>query len=358
MAGVQEMIKNSDRCISAPAAMSAPAAQEADTDKVRKCISAPAASGLQWPGVVGADIKVRNTFLYVEMQDVDEEVAFLQACRRRNSHSCPLPSLSMEPAPEESPRLPADADSSRNDYFEPEPAMEPAPEQPTAKELGLQLEPSPDQTVAKALGLQVKDTMQRMEAAPNYEVAGHQAGFQELMAMSIAKHHSRGRRADAVVQKAICARTSRRNRGDNNRLWCHVYMNPCMLEPGFDLVQKVIGRTGCNTRAIFESTGTKIRVRGRGSGHIEHRLGREAPVPLMVALAAESDCPEGFSRAVVLTKELLQDTEKRFHGFCAKKGLPVPTMPLFSIGDSSQRSLAILCPADLEGMQVCLQGRI
>jgi len=318
--------------------------QEAEVDKVRKCISAPAASGLQWPGLMGADIKVRNTFLYVEMQDVDEEIAFLQACRRRGCHSCPLPSLSMEPAPEESPRLPAG--TSEQELFEPEPAME----------------PSPEQMAANAFGLQVDESMPGTEvAANNDEAAGEQEGFQELMALAVAKHHSQGRCADAVVGNALCARTSRRDRphrGDSKRLWCHVFINPCMLEPGFDLVKKLIGKNGSNTRGIFESTGTKIRVRGEGSGHIERRLGREAPAPLMVALASESGCTDSFSRAVVLTKELLQDTTKRFHGFCSKRGIPLPTVPLFFLGDTSQRSLAILSSADLEGMKVCLQGRI
>merc|ERR1719272_180919 len=143
------------------------------------------------------------------------------------------------------------------------------------------------------------------------------------MAWAVTKHHSRGQQANASASKAshanskaIGARTSRRSqahRGGSDRLWCHIFIDPCMLVPGFDLVKKVIGRSGCNTRTIFESTGTKVRVRGTGSGHIEHRLGREAPVPLMVALAAESGCAESFSKAFVLTKELLQDTERRFH---------------------------------------------
>lgn len=39
--------------------------------------------------------------------------------------------------------------------------------------------------------------------------------------------------------------------------------------------------------AIYESTGCKVRVRGRGSGHLEQSTQAEAPTPLMLAVTAE-----------------------------------------------------------------------
>lgn len=118
-----------------------------------------------------------------------------------------------------------------------------------------------------------------------------------------------------VEGAASIARGSRRRGSRCNRLWCHVYLDPLMLEPGFDLVKKIIGRSGCNTRKIFEATQTNVRVRGRGSGHKEHHNGREAPVPLMIALAAEHGSSEDFKSAFRMTKQLLHDVSKRFEGF-------------------------------------------
>lgn len=386
MACVQEMMTKFDRCISTRSAMCAISVKEVDNEEVRKCLSAPSAvakslrfrmqslrvpaaaaavkssrsrlQNLRLPAaaaavkvpeppvlqcVVVADFKVVNTFLHVD-DCVDAEIASLQASRRRDCYSCPLPSPSTEAAPEES--LCSPACTSRQEHFVPEPAVESALEQ----------------TGSKAFVSQVEESMPGREAGPDHKEAWEQVktkAFKDLMALVIAKHHSCDRHAVAAVVKAISARTScpnPPNPSNSNRLWCHLYMNQCVLEPGFDFVKKVIGRVGWNTRAIFESTGIEILVRGQGSGHIEPGLGREAPVPLMVSLANESGCAEAFSRAFELTKELLQETVRRFHVFCRKHGLPLPTTPLFFLGDISLRALTILCPADFDGIQVCLQS--
>lgn len=340
--GSTQQIIKLDRCISAPAHMAAILAEDANGDMIKRVTSAPAvvSSVPQWPGVKGADVKIRNTFLHVEMEDADEETAFLQACRRRDTHSCPLFESSLEPAPEQSPRFPT-PDASEQEFSHAEPAAE----------------PSPEQTPAKAVGLQLEESVPPTKAATADAGDGEQETFHELMAWAIAKHHNAHdqpkrtspAKVSQTLSKARKPRGSRRARC-SDRLWCHMFIDPSMLSPGFDLVKKLIGKNGCNTRAIFESTGTKVRIRGTGSGHIEHRLGREAPVPLMVALAAESGCEESFRRAFVLTKELLQETASRFRCFCNKEGLFSTTGPLFSLGDTSRRSLACLGPEDLEGV--------
>ena len=61
-------------------------------------------------------------------------------------------------------------------------------------------------------------------------------------------------------------------------MYSHIQMD------GFDLVPWLIGRRGLNLRKIAEATDSKIRVRGRGSGHLEPEAGKEAPTPLMVAI--------------------------------------------------------------------------
>ena len=51
------------------------------------------------------------------------------------------------------------------------------------------------------------------------------------------------------------------------RLWCHIFLNK--RHDDFDLVPILIGRGGKNTQEISDLTQSKVRARGRGSGHKE-----------------------------------------------------------------------------------------
>lgn len=104
-----------------------------------------------------------------------------------------------------------------------------------------------------------------------------------------------------------------------------------MLIDGFDLVPMLIGRGGQNMRRIFNETGAKLRVRGKGSGHMEIDGEREAPVPLMVAVTSDKTDPTGFKSAIVMVLGHLRSVEKRFHGWCQRTG-HVHEEPCFSIG--------------------------
>jgi hypothetical protein len=119
------------------------------------------------------------------------------------------------------------------------------------------------------------------------------------------------------------------------RLRCHLFLDPIMLDSGFDLVKKIIGRSGCNTFGIFQDTNTKIRVRGKGSGHRENN-GREAPVPLMVALSADHENHEDFRSAYLRTRELLEGVCERFRLHRQRNRKTVPTAKLFWFGDLSE----------------------
>jgi len=93
----------------------------------------------------------------------------------------------------------------------------------------------------------------------------------------------------------------------------------------------IIGRQGCNTRGIAEKTGAKVRVRGKGSGHLESGTGREAPTPLMLVVAAEADNRDGFFEAVRLTLQLLGQVESRYLQHCSWVGIR-PVLPTFTMG--------------------------
>jgi hypothetical protein len=99
------------------------------------------------------------------------------------------------------------------------------------------------------------------------------------------------------------SRAARQSQGA--RLWCHIFITK--PHPQFDLVPMLIGRGGCNMRDIYNATDAKIRVRGRGSGHLEVEGVKEAPVPLMVAVTADGIKPKLFQLAVEMTISKLQE---------------------------------------------------
>jgi len=109
-----------------------------------------------------------------------------------------------------------------------------------------------------------------------------------------------------------------------------------------------IGRGGRNTRSVFDATAAKLRIRGRGSGHLEVDCGngrrKEAPVPLMVAVTANKGDPEGFRKAIEMTLERLKEVWHHYAQFCEQRNLPqpLPTEPVFSFGEISRGSDQLL----------------
>ncbi|CAE8594600.1 unnamed protein product [Polarella glacialis] len=98
----------------------------------------------------------------------------------------------------------------------------------------------------------------------------------------------------------------------------------------FELVPRLIGRQGCNTRFLAEISGGKVRVRGRGSQHLEERGPsgsslREADVPLQITLSTTSE--EGFGRGKKELQTLLDTIASHFARYCRRKGIhPVPEL--------------------------------
>lgn len=85
-------------------------------------------------------------------------------------------------------------------------------------------------------------------------------------------------------------------------------------------------------RAINVATHAKIRIRGRGSGHLEVEGTREAPVPLMVAVTSEGVHKIHFKTAVQMTVDKLNEVQALFKQFCQQRNLqPQTSWPRDSI---------------------------
>jgi len=116
------------------------------------------------------------------------------------------------------------------------------------------------------------------------------------------------------------------------RLWCHILLHK--RHPDFDLVPMLIGRGGKNMKDIFSRTNAKIRVRGRGSGHLEVDRKKEAPVPLMVAVTSNKADAKAFTLAIRMTIDRLKEVAENFESWCSLRQIPNPGA-LFSIGELS-----------------------
>ena len=130
----------------------------------------------------------------------------------------------------------------------------------------------------------------------------------------------------------------------DHRLWAHIILHK--RHANFDLVPILIGRRGRNMRDIYETTWAKLRVRGRGSGHLElvgNKMA-EAPVPLMVAVTTHHTDDRSFRTALELLFTRLEDTSAHYRQFCYERGLPQPTdhEPLFSFGEISNGAETII----------------
>lgn len=126
-----------------------------------------------------------------------------------------------------------------------------------------------------------------------------------------------------------------RGRGGSKRLrlWAHIYLH--MQVDGFDLVPRLIGCGGCNMRRIAEQTGAKLRIRGRGSGHLEVECGNgqkeEARAPLMIAVTTDICDAQAFRSAIAMTLQELRTVEARYKVHCEKMNI-VHEGPCYSIG--------------------------
>ncbi|CAE7560609.1 unnamed protein product [Symbiodinium natans] len=156
---------------------------------------------------------------------------------------------------------------------------------------------------------------------------------------------------DGYAAKAKSKAKSAKKHNPGQKIWCHFFIDPVMLRNGFDVNKKLIGHGGANTKRIYEETGAKIRLRGRGSGHVEGDRG-EAPVHLMLAVTSETRNQDNFLVALELSAQLLQKVTIRYPDFCKAYGIPPPTEPLFWVGELSQEALSSLSWAADDKVQI------
>ena len=144
------------------------------------------------------------------------------------------------------------------------------------------------------------------------------------------------------------------------RRWC-CFKIKMHQDRTFHPVRMMIGKGGDNTRRIALQTGAKVRIRGRGSGHIEPATGEEAPTPLMMVVSSDFDNTDGYFAALDMSLELLQEVESAYKDHCAAAGVRAIS-PAFVIGSTCEFTMSQLdrasCPASMpSGPQCCVVDR-
>merc|ERR1712193_580992 len=92
----------------------------------------------------------------------------------------------------------------------------------------------------------------------------------------------------------------------------------------FNVVRKLLGDHGSHMKAIAESTGAKLRIRGRGSGFKEGPENVEANDPLMICISATSS--KGFVDSTKDVESLLKHVHNQYCAFCEERNLPRPNL--------------------------------
>jgi hypothetical protein len=92
----------------------------------------------------------------------------------------------------------------------------------------------------------------------------------------------------------------------------------------FKAAKVLIGRGGQNMRQIAEATSAKIRVRGKGSGHLEGPNNAESTDPLMCCIS----CPDtrGYEEAKLRVTRIFEQMFTQFRAHCEKQGKPIPDL--------------------------------
>jgi len=92
-------------------------------------------------------------------------------------------------------------------------------------------------------------------------------------------------------------------------------------------MKKLIGPKGQHMKTIAMRTGAKLRVRGRGSGFLEHGgvgAKREADEPLMLCISCPH--PQGFADSKARVEQLLSQVQQEYIQHCKAKNLEVPDL--------------------------------
>jgi hypothetical protein len=94
-----------------------------------------------------------------------------------------------------------------------------------------------------------------------------------------------------------------------------------MADPKFPLIGKILGPKGQFVKHIANETGTKVQLKGRGSGYIESQTQMESHEPLYLHIIGPN--PKSVVDAKALAESLIDHVKREYSEFLATKANPM-----------------------------------
>lgn len=91
-------------------------------------------------------------------------------------------------------------------------------------------------------------------------------------------------------------------------------------EPSYRVCRKLLGSGGEHVKRFAQTTGAKLRLRGRGSKFLEGPEQQESSDPLMLCISAPDEA--GYAEVVRMVTEHLENIYADYQRYCQKVGLP------------------------------------
>jgi hypothetical protein len=178
-----------------------------------------------------------------------------------------------------------------------------------------------------------KNSYQITNSKPQSSNANHQTS--SLRPQTSANHQTSSLRPQAYAnhqtsslrpQTSIMKGQIGQGRKGPQKLLCR-YTVGIEQDRAFNVVQKLLGDRGSHMKSIAANTGSKLRIRGRGSGFLEGPDQKEASdEPLMLCISASTR--EGFDGAVEDVESLLEYVHDQYRTFCQDRKLPAPRLSI------------------------------
>merc|ERR1711972_998755 len=151
----------------------------------------------------------------------------------------------------------------------------------------------------------------------------HRASSTSVSSVSAAgmlRSSSAGVKASAQCHRVVAPETT----SDRVIQWKYIKYEVGIEQcEGFNLMRRLLVPGGGEIKKIAKSTGAKLTVRGKGSGHLEEQK-EVSDEPLVIWIS--SAYPENLAGARVEVEELIAVLHEEYRAFCVKRALPTPEL--------------------------------
>lgn len=170
-----------------------------------------------------------------------------------------------------------------------------------------------------------KDKKKARDDAPHKEQSRSKNSIQTTNAKQQASNVNRKTLGLAPQTSSLRSQTqTAQGRKGPQKLLCR-YNVGIEQDRAFNVVRELLGERGSHMKSIADSTGAKLRIRGRGSGFKEGPDMKEASdEPLMVCISASTRV--GFDSAVEDVESLMEYVHDLYRTFCRDRNLPAPRL--------------------------------